>query len=102
MPFLFSGYERVPRNPADPISSITIDDFRHETATNIAAPLFAAQEAIKGFKELPPTASRTFIQTGNKLNVVPLPPVLAFGMGKRASAYMIQCASIAYKAQGLR
>ncbi|KAJ4415142.1 hypothetical protein N0V82_007512 [Gnomoniopsis sp. IMI 355080] len=99
---IFNGYDRSVRDPKDPLSSISVDGFLHETATNIAGPLFAAQEAVKGFKELPETASRTFIQTGNKLNVVPAPPVLTFGMGKRAAAYMLECASIAYKSEGFR
>src|SRR6202000_2066763 len=86
----------------DPLSSISIEEFNNEFAVNATSALFAAQEAVPGFKQLPRSEAKTFIETGNKLNVIALPNVLAFGMGKSATAHMIQCASIAYKQHGFK
>ena len=98
----FLAAARVVRDPEDPLSSISIEEFNHEFAVNATAPLFAAQEAVKGFKQLPSSASRTFIATGNKLNVIAIPAVLAFGMGKSATAHMVHSASVAYEPQGFK
>merc|ERR1712000_57150 len=52
--------------------------------------LLALQQAIAGFRGLPATASKTFIFTGNILNLVPVPGMLSFGMTKGATAYAIR------------
>lgn len=62
----------------------------------------AAQEAIKGFKQLPSEASKTFILTGNVLNVLCNHPVATFGMSKNYNAHMIKAASIAYEPKGYK
>lgn len=69
---------------------------------NVVSPLFAAKEAVQGFKQLPSSASRTFIMTGNMLNVIVKPDVLTFGMGKTAAAHMVWSASVAYERQGFK
>jgi NAD(P)-dependent dehydrogenase (short-subunit alcohol dehydrogenase family) len=98
----FPAAERVVRDPEDPLSSVSIEDFNHEMAVNATTPFFAAQEAVKGFRQLTDTASRTFIFTGNKLNVSARPGVLVFGMGKSAAAHLVRAASIAYEQQGFK
>jgi NAD(P)-dependent dehydrogenase (short-subunit alcohol dehydrogenase family) len=89
-------------DPEDPLSSISIEAFNSELAVNVTSPLIAAQEAVKGFKQLPKSASRTFIMTGNMLNVIAKPDVLTFGMGKTAAAHLVWSASLAYKKQGFK
>jgi hypothetical protein len=89
-------------DPADPLASISIDEVKRDFAVNTVSPLIAAQEAVKGFKQLPSSASRTFIQTGNKLNVMAKPDVLTFGMTKSSAAHMAWSASIAYEQQGFK
>lgn len=96
------GAARVSRDPKDPLSSFSIEDINHEFAVNAISPLFSAQEAVKGFKQLSSSSSRTFIMTGNALNVIANPPVLPFGMGKNAAAHMIKSASIAYAPSGFK
>jgi hypothetical protein len=64
--------------------------------------LVAAHEAIKAFKSLPSTASRTFFYTGNILNSEPITPLLSLGIGKSASAHIIHAATIAYADQGFK
>lgn len=80
-----------------PLSSV-IKDAHINTFSAYAA----AQLAVKGFAELPPDASKTFIYTGNKLHVMPLQPLLSFGMGKSASAHMIHYLSELYKSSGYK
>jgi hypothetical protein len=46
-----------------------LEDINTEFAVNVFSPLFAAKEAVKGFKQLSESASKTFIFTGNLLNV---------------------------------
>jgi hypothetical protein len=53
-------------------------------------------------KQLPSSASRTYIHTGNALNVLLKPDVLTFGMAKSSAAHMIGSASLAYSKQGFK
>lgn len=62
----------------------------------------AAQQAVKGFAELPPDASKTFIYTSNKLHIMTLEPLISMGMGKSASAHMIHYLSEVYRSSGYK
>jgi len=99
---VYNAAHRVPRDSEDPLSSVSIEEVKGEFAVNAISSLIAAQEAVKGFKELPSSASKTFIHTGNALNVIVLTGVLTFGMTKAAAANMIRFASVAYKKEGFR
>ncbi|KAF2472601.1 putative short-chain dehydrogenase [Lindgomyces ingoldianus] len=99
---VYNGAEQVARDPQDPLDGIILEDVNREFAVNAISPLFTAQEAVKGFKQLPSSASRTFIMTGNKLNVFVMPSVLTFGMGKASAAHMVWYASTVYKQQGFK
>jgi hypothetical protein len=57
----------------------------------------AAQEAVAGFNTLPASTLKTFIFTGNRLNIEPMPILLNMGVGKNATAHLIWAASISYK-----
>ena len=96
------GATRIVRDAENPLDSFSIDEVNGEFAINAISPLFAAKEAVKSFKQLDRSASRTFIMTGNMLNVVVNPPVLVFGMGKSAAAHMVKAASMAYEKQGFK
>jgi NAD(P)-dependent dehydrogenase (short-subunit alcohol dehydrogenase family) len=96
------GAHRVARDASDPLANITLEEVTAEFAVNAISPLFAAQEAVKGFKQLPDSASKTFIMTGNMLNKIALPNVLTFGAGKSAAASMVWAASKGYKDKGYR
>jgi len=93
---------RVVRDKEDPLTSISVADVNGEFAVNVISPLFAIQEAIKGFKQLPDSASKTFIYTGNILNHVVKSDVLTYGMTKAAAANMIRSTAAAYAKQGLK
>jgi hypothetical protein len=76
--------------------------FNRDLAINVTSAFAAAQQAAFGFAQLPASASRTFIYTGNILNVTILPSFLAQGVGKSAGAHMIWAASAAYKDRGFK
>ena len=69
---------------------------------NAISPLFAAKYAVAGFARLPDPVLKTFIYTGNKLNVFPQPQTMIFGMGKSAVAHMIPSLIKAYQRRGYR
>ncbi|KAL6889143.1 hypothetical protein GGI43DRAFT_425806 [Trichoderma evansii] len=90
--FIFS-----PEGIDEPLSRVITD-----AHINVFSAYAAVQLAIKGFAELPPDASKTFIYTSNKLHLMTLEPLLSFGMGKSASAHMIHYLAEVYKSSGYK
>ncbi|CAH0040455.1 unnamed protein product [Clonostachys rhizophaga] len=88
--------------PADDPFALSLADFSRDTTINIHSAFVAAQQAVSGFAELPDSAARTFIYTGNVLNVAILPRFVAAGIGKSGAAHMIWAASAAYKDRGYK
>jgi hypothetical protein len=88
--------------PADDPFAISLADFTRDTTVNIHSAFVAAQQAVAGFAELPASAARTFIYTGNVLNVAILPRFVSQGVGKSGAAHMIWSASAAYKDRGFK
>lgn len=64
--------------------------------------LISAQQAVLAFRQLPASASKTFIFTGNILNLKTVPGMMTFGMGKTATAHAIEYAATAYKGEGFK
>jgi len=62
----------------------------------------AAQQAVRGFEQLPSSASRTFIFTGNVLNTTIIAKLVSGGIGKQATAHMIRAAAEAYADRGFK
>ncbi|KAL3417089.1 short-chain dehydrogenase [Phlyctema vagabunda] len=91
----------TPTPPKDPFA-LPLAALNRDVAINITSAFVAAQQATLGFAQLPTSASRTFIYTGNILNVTILPSFLDQGMGKSAGAHMIWAASAAYKDSGFK
>jgi NAD(P)-dependent dehydrogenase (short-subunit alcohol dehydrogenase family) len=88
--------------PADDPFALSFADFSRDTTINIHSAFVAAQQAVSGFAQLPASAARTFIYTGNVLNVAILPRFLGAGVGKSGAAHMIWAASAAYKDRGYK
>jgi hypothetical protein len=88
-------------NPKDPLS-LPLADFTRDLTINTNSAFVAAQQAVLAFKELPESASRTFIYTGNITNTTTIAPLLDLGVGKSATAHIIQSASQAYADQGFK
>lgn len=89
-------------NSAEDPLSLDVKTLNRDFQINTASVLVAAREATKAFDNLPPTASRTFIYTGNILNASPMAPLLGLGIGKSATAHLIASASMAYKLKGYK
>ena len=82
--------------------SLPLADFTRDFIVNTTSAFVAAQQAVLAFEQLPESASKTFIYTGNITNVVPLAPALDLGVGKSATAHIIQSAAAAYKDRGFK
>ncbi|KAL2815835.1 putative short-chain dehydrogenase [Aspergillus cavernicola] len=77
-------------------------DFTRDLNINTTSAFVAAQQAAIGFGKLPDSASKTFIYTGNILNTTIIPQLLSLGVGKSATAHVIQLAAAAYSDQGFK
>jgi hypothetical protein len=69
---------------------------------NTTSAFVAAQQAVLAFEQLPASASKTFIFTGNVLNTTILAPLMLGGVGKSATSHMIQSAAAAYADKGYK
>jgi len=81
---------------------LSVDDASQDYAVNALSALAAAQQAARSFEKLPATASRTFIYTGNRLNIEPIAPLLSLGMGKSATAHLVASAAQSYPGRGYK
>jgi hypothetical protein len=64
--------------------------------------LYAAiKESLVSFDSLP-AAAKAFLYTGNSLNVTPQAALTTLGVGKTASAHVIELASGAYGKKGYK
>ena len=87
--------------PNDPLS-LQLADFTKDLNVNTVSAFVAAQQAVIGFTQLPDSAAKTFIYTGNILNTTIIPSFLDLGVGKAATAHIIQSAAAAYKDRGYK
>lgn len=92
--------------PPDTSSALSVpaESVASDLKVNTISPYVAAQQAVKGWETLPKETKKTFIYTGNIMNVsiVPMPLMLDLGMGKAASAFWVGLADTLYSAQGYR
>ena len=96
-----SGAYRQAHSPEDPFS-VPIDSVKIANTVGFESLYVAAQEALKGFAELPDSTPKTLIFTGNVLNQLPLTPVFPFAVSKRAAAALIEYGANAYGPKGYR
>ncbi|KAH8674685.1 hypothetical protein BGZ60DRAFT_404537 [Tricladium varicosporioides] len=89
-------------NPPENPLGLALEDFTRDLNINTTSAFTAAQQAVLAFSELPESASRTFIYTGNILNTTIIAPLLDLGVGKSATAHIIQSAAAAYKDRGFK
>ncbi|KAK5049307.1 hypothetical protein LTR84_004236 [Exophiala bonariae] len=88
--------------PADDPFALSLEGLKADTTINIYSAFVAAQQAVLGFSQLPDSAARTFIYTGNILNVAVLPRFVSAGIGKSGAAHMVWASSEAYKNRGYK
>ncbi|SPO06577.1 uncharacterized protein DNG_09267 [Cephalotrichum gorgonifer] len=89
-------------NPPNSPLSATLADFTQALNINTTSAFVAAQQAVLAFEQLPASAPTTFIFTGNVLNTTILAPLMLGGVGKSATAHMIQSAAAAYADKGYK
>lgn len=82
--------------------SLSLVDFSRDLNVNTTSAFVTAQQAVMGFEQLPDSASKTFIYTGNILNTMTMAPLMDLGLGKSATAHMIQSAATAYQDRGFK
>ena len=85
--------------PTNPLST-PLSTFSTDLAANFTSVYASAHEAVSGFSSLPASLPKTFIYTGNKLNLIVIPALLSLGVGKSAAAHLIEASSVAYKENG--
>jgi hypothetical protein len=88
----------IPSNPL----SVSLSIFEKDLSVNFTSVYAAAQEAVAGFDTLQAGTLKTFIFTGNRLNIEPIPVLLNMGVGKNATAHLIHASSMYYKDAGYR
>lgn len=90
--------------PKEVMFSIPTEKVDSDLKINTVSPYAAAQEAVKGWEMLPKEIKKSFIYTGNILNVAVLPVAMmtTLGVGKAASAYWIGTADQVYTKDGYR
>jgi len=93
---VYNAYAAHFVNGADPLT-LLVSDF----ATDLAVNVTSSYEAAKCFAALPPSNhNKVFIFTGNMEFSMLVPEVLSLGVGKNATAYVIETAANVYGIQG--
>ncbi|KAK9384243.1 hypothetical protein V1515DRAFT_420549 [Lipomyces mesembrius] len=88
--------------PADDAFSVPVSAFQEDLYVNVSSLYAAIQETVKGWKNLK-SSYKTFIFTGNLLNVAGArPALLTLGVGKAAAAHLIDGAVKSYGSQGYK
>jgi len=65
------------------------DIFTKELTINTISAFVAMKEAVVSFKTLPKSVSKTFLYTGNILNLLAIPQFLSLGVGKSATSHLL-------------
>ena len=86
---IIKAYAANPINYQDPFS-VSVEEFNLHLNVNTTSVYAAAFQARDCFAELPASAPRTFIYTGNMLNKGPQVPLLTLGVGKTAAAHLLE------------
>ena len=86
------------------IFTISHETLIRDLNVNTLGPFVAAQQALEAWKALPAGTKKTFIYTGNIMNVKVLPTAatLTLGMGKSATSFWINLADASYKDEDVR
>jgi NAD(P)-dependent dehydrogenase (short-subunit alcohol dehydrogenase family) len=101
---IYNAASLTPPPDKDSVLSVPVDSVVSDLNINTVSPYVVAQQAVAGWETLPKETKKTFIYTGNILNVsvFPVPVYLNLGMGKAASAFWIGVSDTTYTARGYR
>ena len=98
---VYNASAAKPTPPNDTLS-VPLEDYTVGMNIGVNSAFAAAQQAVLGFAKLPSDVQKTFIFTGNILNVGIIPSLLNLGMPKAAAAHMIKAAAHSYADKGYR
>lgn len=87
---------------AEKTFSVSLELFADDLAINTTSAYAAAHEALISFQTLPSSVPKSFIYTGNILNEGPVAGFLTLGVGKIASAHMVELGDQLYRDQNIR
>jgi len=101
---VYNAATLTPPPDVNSLFSLPSENLVRDLNVNTISAYVAAQEAVKGFDELPKETTKAFIYTGNILNtkILPVPMIVSLGVGKSASAYWIGTADATYADKGYR
>lgn len=101
---VYNAAALTPPLDKDSVLSIPAESIASDLNVNTISAYVAAQQAVNAWKTLPKEVKKTFIYTGNIMNVsiIPMPLMLNLGMGKSASAFWIGVADTTYSSQDIR
>jgi NAD(P)-dependent dehydrogenase (short-subunit alcohol dehydrogenase family) len=101
---VYNAPATTPPPEKDSLFSISAESVASDLNVNTVSAYVAAQQAVAGWDTLPEDVKKTFIYTGNALNVMvmPVPMLMTLGMGKSASAHWIGLADAIYSSKGFR
>jgi NAD(P)-dependent dehydrogenase (short-subunit alcohol dehydrogenase family) len=101
---IYNAAALTPPPDKDAALSLPADKVVSDLNVNTVSPYIAAQQAVVGWETLPKDTKKTFIYTGNVLNVtiLPVPLLVNLGIGKAASAYWIGLSDATYAKRGYR
>lgn len=94
-----TAFHIFPTLPDNPLTLSTAQ-LEHDLAVNTTSAYVAASEAVKGFETLPKEWPKSFIYTGNGLNVIPQPRFVSLGLAKTAMAHVLECCTLAFQGKG--
>ncbi|KAK3678222.1 hypothetical protein LTR78_002318 [Recurvomyces mirabilis] len=80
--------------------TVPVEDFERENTINVTSVYVAVQEAVASFDELPASTKKAFLYTGNALNTICWPKMWSAGLGKAATAHLMETGSLSYKEKG--
>ncbi|KAJ5246454.1 hypothetical protein N7468_001437 [Penicillium chermesinum] len=98
---VYNAYGGNPTDYRDPLA-LPVDVFARNLTINTTSVYAAAQQARECFAELPSSAARAFIYTGNSLNERICAPLMDLGVGKTATAHLIEYLAEAYALRGFK
>ncbi|KAI1121778.1 hypothetical protein F5Y10DRAFT_93303 [Nemania abortiva] len=101
---VYNAATLTPPPVKDSIFSIPVESVTSDLNVNTVSPYVAAQQAMAGWETLPASTKKSFIFTGNILNlsILPVPMYTNLGMGKSATAFWLGVADSTYAAKGYR
>ncbi|GAP84071.1 putative NAD P-binding protein [Rosellinia necatrix] len=92
---IYNAYASAPANGSVSFDFATAEEFHKRMNVNATTPTIVAHEATKGFLKLESEGKlgpggATYLFTGNALNEKTAPGFFSLGVGKTASAYVIE------------